>query len=328
MKNALITGVGGQDGSFLAEHLLSLGGYRVFGMARPTAKRHAGWLGELKKRQNFVLLSGDMLDCESVSKCVEASSPDEVYNLAALSYAPAGWQCPTLMTDTNAAGVTRVLEAVRRIVPKARVYQASTSEMFGAVVETPQSEKTPFRPVHSYGAAKVAGHWNAVSFREQYGMHISCGILFNHESERRGDLFVTQKVVQAAVRHCANLQEERLCLWTLSTVRDWGFAGDYVVAMHRMLQEDRPDDYVIGTGVGKTVGDLVRLAYEMAGLDWERYVYVKPPDWFKPDERANFVADARKAERVLGWGPRTTFKELIHRMYVYAQSEILEELKV
>lgn len=314
MKNALITGVAGQDGSYLAEYLLKIKGYNVFGMIRPTARRHTGVLARLVATPNFKLLHGDMLDSESLKKCVEQSSPDEVYNLAAISYAPASWQCPAVTMATNAGGVTKLLEAVRRTVPKARVYQASTSEMFGAVAESPQSEKTPFRPVHPYGVAKVAGHWNAVCFREQYQMHVSCGILFNHESERRGDLFVTQKVCEAAVAHMEGRRREPLSLWTLSSTRDWGYAKDYVQAMHLILQIDEPIDVVVGTGVGHTVGDLVKEAYEACNLDWEKYVVVEPPSWFKPDDRAHFIADTKKMIEVLAWYPEHNFKDLVKLM--------------
>ncbi len=321
-KRALITGIFGQDGHFLAALLTSLG-YVVFGMYRQSVNRERdiarlrAFVGE-ENSKNLRLLEGDMSDHESLIACVRDSEPDEVYNLAAISYAPVSWRLPVKTMDINATGVVRLLQAVRQCAPGARFYQASTSEMFGAVVESPQSESTPFRPVHPYGVAKVAGHWNAVNFREQHGMHVSCGILFNHESELRGDQFVTVKVCKTAVEQKYFGRVEPLRLWTLDTVRDWGYAGDYVRAMHLMVQQDVPGDYVVGTEVGHTVGDLVKGVYDRLGMDWKNHVVVEPPSHFKVDLRCNFIADARKIRAATGWAPETSFSELIEKiMRVY-----------
>lgn len=327
MKKALITGVAGQDGGYLAEHLLGLG-YKVWGMVRPSVSRESPRLERLLSHGRYGplldLISGDMLDSESLSEAVRTTKPDEIYNLAAISYAPQSWKSPSLVMEVNATGVTKLLEAVHRYAPEARVYQASTSEMFGAVTQSTQDEKSPFRPVHPYGAAKVAAHWAAVCFREQYGMHVSCGILFNHESPFRGPEFVTQKIVRAAVAAHRSIKQgslvKELELWTLEPVRDWGFAGEYVTAMHAMLQQDRPDDYVVGTGVGHSVEDVACLAYKLLDMDYQDHVLIKPPDWFVPDARAHFVADAGKISAKMGWEPQVSFEELIEMM-VDAETE-------
>jgi GDPmannose 4,6-dehydratase len=309
-KRALITGVGGQDGSYLSELLLSKG-YEVFGTTRISINPNLQNLSEVIKSPNFHLLQADMTDSESLARAVRQSEPDEIYNLAAVSYMPASWDCPAHVVNVNAVGPARLLEATRNLCPHAKFYQASTSEMFGAVTESPQNELTPFRPVHPYGAAKLSAHWTAIAFREQYGLHVSCGILFNHESPRRGQQFVTAKVARAA----ANISlgsSEKLSLWTLDSVRDWGFAGNYTEAMWRMLQREKAGDYVIGTGIGHSVRDLVECAFGHLNLDWRDWVVLNPPVGWSVDTRANYIADASRAERELGWKPKVDFKQLIH----------------
>lgn len=311
-RRALITGVAGQDGSYLAELLLKKG-YEVWGTVRTSARPDLSNLSAVIESSRLHLVKADMVDSESLFKAVDAAKPDEVYNLAAITHAPTSWLCPSLTLDVNGAGVSRILEATRIVAPKARFYQASTSELFGAVRTTPQNESTPFRPNHPYSSAKLAGHMVAVQYREQYGMFVCCGILFNHESPRRGDAFVTRKVTRAVARIAAG-HREVLSLWTLDTVRDWGFAGDYVRAMWLMLQQPKPDDYVVGTGKGRTVGELCQIAFGIMGLDWRKWVEVKPPGWFKPDTGSRYVADPSKARRVLGWRPRWSFDRLICEM--------------
>jgi len=309
-KHALVTGAGGQDGSYISELLLSKG-YEVFGTTRISINPNLQNLLEVIKNPNFHLLQADMTDSESLARAVRQSEPDEIYNLAAVSYMPASWDCPAHVINVNAVGPVRLLEATRNLCPHAKFYQASTSEMFGAVTESPQNELTPFRPVHPYGAAKLSAHWTAIAFREQYGLHVSCGILFNHESPRRGQQFVTAKVVRAA----ANISlgsTEKLSLWTLDSVRDWGFAGNYVEAMWRMLQREKAGDYVIGTGVGHSVRDLVECAFGYLNLDWRDWVVLNPPIGWSVDTRANYIADASRAEKELGWKPTVDFKQLIH----------------
>ncbi len=321
-KRALITGLAGQDGSYLAEFLLRKG-YEVWGTVRTSARPDLSNLGVAGNDPRLHILKADMVDSESLFKAVMAAKPDEVYNLAAISHAPTSWLCPSLTLDVNGAGVGRILEATRLIVPKARFYQASTSELFGAVRETPQNEDTPFSPNHPYAAAKLAGHMIARQYREQYGMFVCCGILFNHESPRRSDAFVTRKITKAVARAAAG-HNEKFNLWTLDTVRDWGFAGDYVRAMWMMLQMSPPRDYVIGTGEGRTVGELCQIAFGIMGLDWKRYVVVRPPDWFKPDTKSKYTADPRLARLRLGWRPKWSFHKLIYSM-IERDREILRQ---
>ena len=271
---------------------------------------------------NLSLLQGDMMSSESLLKVVRTALPDEVYNLAAISYMPYSWQCPTLTMDVNGAGVTRLLEAVRSVNPSARFYQASSSEMFGHSGADGQDETTPFRPVHPYAAAKLAGHWAAVNFREQYRMHISCGILFNHESPRRSRLFLTRKVTRYAACVSLHLAREKLVLWTLDPVRDWGFSGDYVRAMWLMLQQDRPGDYCIGSGKGHTVGDFVRMAFEFIGAEnWREHITLNPPENFVVDKRANFVCKSTTARDVLGFVPEYDLNSLVKMM---VENDILD----
>ena len=312
IKRALITGSAGQDGSYLSELLLSKG-YEVFGTIRTSANPNLCNLSAVVSDPRFHLLKADMTDSESLARAVRTSMPDEVYNLAAISHAPTSWECPSLTFNVNAVGVSRMLEAVRSIKPDARFYQASTSELFGGVRTTPQDESTPFLPNHPYSAAKHAAHLITQQYRQQYGMFACCGILFNHESPRRRTAFVTRMVTDSVARILAG-DKKKLELWTVDTIRDWGFAGDYVRAMWMMLQREQPDDYVIGSGIGRTVGELCEIAYRMAGLNWKDWVTVKPPSWFKPDVKSRYVANPAKARMVLGWQPEWSFDKLIYAM--------------
>ena len=308
-KTALITGITGQDGSFLAELLLAKG-YRVVGMTRRSSTDVHERIQHIVDDIEFV--SGDLLDQSSITSIVSTVQPDELYNLAAQSFVPTSWQQPVLTGEFTALGVTRVLEAVRSVNPKIRFYQASSSEMFGKVQAFPQSESTPFYPRSPYGVAKVYGHWITVNYRESYDLFAVSGILFNHESERRGKEFVTRKVSDGVARIKLGLQRE-LRLGNLEAQRDWGFAGDYVRAMWLMLQHDEPVDYVIATGRRHSVRDFVRLAFAAAGLDWEQYVVVDPR-YYRPAEVDVLVGDASKARAELGWQPDMTFESLVERM--------------
>ena len=309
MPTALITGITGQDGSYLAEFLLEKG-YRVVGVVRRTSHHSYERIAHLNGQVEIV--SADLLDQHSLTQVVRESKPDEVYNLAAQSFVPTSWQQPVLTGEFTALGVTRILEAVRMTAPGARFYQASSSEMFGKVVETPQSETTPFYPRSPYGVAKVYGHHITVNYRESYDLFAASGILFNHESPRRGLEFVTRKITDAVARIQLGLDKE-LRLGNLEARRDWGFAPDYVRAMWLMLQADEPDDYVIGSGAARSVLDLVRVAFQHAGLAWEDHV-VSDPSFFRPAEVDLLVADATKAHRDLGWEPQCTFEDMIRGM--------------
>ncbi len=308
-KRALITGITGQDGSYLAELLLGEG-YEVWGAVRRTSSGRLGRLEVFADRLHLV--PADMSDQGSLIDAVEQSSPDEVYNLAAQSFVGDSWKEAVYTGDVDALGVTRLLEAVRRVKPDARFYQASSSEMFGKVHETPQSETTPFHPRSPYGVAKVYGYHVTVNYRESYGMHASNGILFNHESPRRGVEFVTRKISDGVARIKLGLAGE-LRLGNLDAKRDWGFAGDYVRAMWLMLQQDRPDDYVIGTGETHTVREFCELAFARAGLDYQEHVKVDER-FIRPAEVDLLLADPSKAKRVLGWEPRVSFRELVEMM--------------
>jgi GDPmannose 4,6-dehydratase len=316
-KRALITGITGQDGSYLADLLLEKG-YDVFGLVRRSSTVSLERVEHIEDR--ITILSGDLLDQNSLLTAFEEVSPDEVYNLAAQSFVPASWSQPVLTGEATGLGVMRVLEAVRHVSPKARFYQASSSEMFGKVRETPQSEGTPFYPRSPYGVAKVYGHWITVNYRESYGLFAVSGILFNHESPRRGLEFVTRKVTDAAARIKLGLGTE-LRLGNLDAKRDWGFAGDYVEAMWRMLQQEQPSDFVVGTGIQHSVRDLVELAFGHAGLDWKQHV-VQDDRLLRPAEVETLVADPTKAREVLGWKPAVDFEGLI-RMMVDADVERL-----
>ncbi len=308
-KTALITGVTGQDGSYLAEFLLDKG-YRVVGMMRRTSTETVGRIAHLQDR--IELVYGDLLDQNSLIDLIQRFEPDEVYNLAAQSFVPTSWQQPVLTGEFTALGVTRVLEAVRLAKPDARVYQASSSEMFGKVQEVPQNEDTPFYPRSPYGVSKVYGHWITVNYRESYDMYAVSGILFNHESPRRGLEFVTRKVTHHVAKIKAGLVKT-LPLGNLEAQRDWGFAGDYVRAMWLMLQQDKPNDYVIATGRTHTVQRLCEIAFEAAGLDWQEHVVIDER-FFRPAEVDLLIGDSEKARVELGWQPEVSFEQMICAM--------------
>ena len=308
-KTALITGITGQDGSYLAELLLREG-YRVVGMTRRTSTDVHERIQHIVDDIEFV--SGDLLDQSSMTSIVAAVKPDELYNLAAQSFVPTSWGQPVLTGEFTALGVTRVLEAIRTTDPRIRFYQASSSEMFGKVQAVPQNEQTAFYPRSPYGVAKLYGHWITINYRESYDLYAVSGILFNHESSRRGKEFVTRKITDGVARIKLGLASE-LRLGNLDARRDWGFAGDYVRAMWLMLQQSAPDDYVIATGVTRSVGEFVRAAFEHVDLDWERYVVVDPR-FYRPAEVDMLVGDARKAQNVLGWEPETSFERLVETM--------------
>jgi GDPmannose 4,6-dehydratase len=306
MPKALITGVTGQDGSYLAELLLSKG-YEVVGMVRRTSHHSYERIEHLLDRIEIV--AADLLDQHSLTVVLQETRPDEVYNLAAQSYVPTSWTQPVLTGEFTALGVTRILEAIRLVHPSAKFYQASSSGMFGKATETPQRETTPFYPRSPYGVAKVYGHWITVNYRESYGIYAVSGILFNHESPRRGIEFVTRKVTDGVARIKLGLARE-LRLGNLDARRDWGFAGDYVDAMWRMLQQPTPQDYVVGSGKTHSVQELVEAAFSHVGLDWQRYV-VDDAKFHRPAEVDLLLADPGKARRELGWIPKVGFKELI-----------------
>ncbi|NDJ54598.1 MAG: GDP-mannose 4,6-dehydratase [Chloroflexi bacterium] len=308
-KTALITGITGQDGSYLAELLLSKG-YRVVGLVRRTSTINFERIGHIQHDINLV--SGDMLDQTSLMRVLEDYQPEEVYNLAAQSFVQTSWAQPVFTGEVTALGVTRLLDAIRAVNSSIRFYQASSSEMFGKVREVPQRETTPFYPRSPYGVAKVYGHWITVNYRESYDLHATSGILFNHESPRRGLEFVTRKVTDAVARIKLGLTDD-LPLGNLDSRRDWGFAGDYVKAMWLMLQQDEPDDYVISTGATYSVQELVEAAFNYVDLDWTAYVR-QDPRFMRPAEVDLLVGDASKAKKMLNWEPEVTFDELIHMM--------------
>ena len=316
MKRALITGITGQDGSYLAECLLKKG-YEVYGMVRRSSTINYERISHIQER--LKLMQGDLLDQNSLIEALKISEPDEVYNLGAQSFVPTSWNQPVLTGEFTALGVTRMLEAIRTVNPKIRFYQASSSEMFGKIRETPQNERTPLYPRSPYGVAKVYGHWITVNYRESYGIFCCSGILFNHESPRRGLEFVSRKVTSAAAKIKLGLQKE-LRMGNLDARRDWGFAGDYVEAMWLMLQQKEPEDYVVATGISHSVNDLIKVAFDHVGLDWEEYV-VSDPKLFRPAEVDCLLGDPRKAKSILGWQPKVTFEELI-RMMVDADLQI------
>ncbi|HEU5305167.1 MAG TPA: GDP-mannose 4,6-dehydratase [Gemmatimonadales bacterium] len=309
MPKALITGVTGQDGSYLAELLLSKG-YEVVGVVRRTSHHSYERIEHLLDRIEVV--AADLLDQHSLTVVLQDTRPDEVYNLAAQSYVPTSWTQPVLTGEFTALGVTRILEAIRLVHPSAKFYQASSSEMFGRVTETPQRETTPFYPRSPYGVAKVYGHWITVNYRESYNLYAVSGILFNHESPRRGIEFVTRKVTDGVARIKLGLSKQ-LRLGNLDARRDWGFAGDYVDAMWRMLQQPTPQDYVIGTGHTHSVRELVETAFSHVGLDWRRHV-VSDPRYMRPAEVDVLQADPSKARRELEWTPRVGFEQLVAMM--------------
>lgn len=308
-KKALITGITGQDGSYLAELLLSKG-YKVYGLRRRTSVPILENIEHIKNEIEFI--EGDLLDQGSLINAVKKSNPDEVYNLAAQSFVATSWDQPVLTGQATGMGVTNMLEAVRIVKPEARFYQASSSEMFGKVVETPQKETTPFYPRSPYGVAKVYGHWITVNYRESFDMYACSGILFNHESPRRGVEFVTRKVTDAVARIKLGLQSE-LRMGNLDAKRDWGFAGDYVKAMWLMLQQETPDDYVISTGETHTVEELVQIAFDHVGLNWRDYVVIDPK-FVRPAEVDLLLGDCSKAKNKLGWELEVGFEQLVKMM--------------
>ncbi|MBI5292906.1 MAG: GDP-mannose 4,6-dehydratase [Chloroflexi bacterium] len=319
MKTALITGVTGQDGSYLAEFLLGQG-YRVVGMVRRSSTVN---FDRIKHIQNDIeIAQGDLLDQMSIVDILREHRPTEVYNLAAQSFVPTSWTQPVLTGEFTALGVTRMLEAVRSTDPAIRFYQASSSEMFGKVAEVPQRETTPFYPRSPYGVAKVYGHWITVNYRESYNLFACSGILFNHESPRRGLEFVTHKVTHAVAKIKLGKAKE-LRLGNLDSRRDWGFAGDYVQAMWRMLQQDQPDDFVVATGETHSVQQLCEVAFGHAGLDWREFVR-QDPKYFRPAEVDLLVGDPTKAGKALGWEPTVNFNGLV-RMMVDEDLKAIEE---
>ncbi len=322
MKKALITGVTGQDGSYLSELLLEKG-YKVYGIKRRTSDLNYGNVEHLKDEIEFIY--ADMTDLSSLILALQKSKPDEVYNLAAQSFVQTSWEQPKLTAQIDAVGVTNILEAIRIIKPEARFYQASTSEMFGKVQEIPQKETTPFYPRSPYGIAKLYGHWMTINYRESYEMFTSSGILFNHESPRRGLEFVTRKVTNAVARIKLGLQRE-LRLGNMESKRDWGFAGDYVNAMWLMLQQDEPDDYVIATGETHTIKELLEVAFGYVDLCYEDYVKVDSC-LIRPAEVDLLLGDPSKAKKKLGWEMKVSFKQLIEMMVDSDLEKVKKEMK-
>ncbi len=310
-KSALITGITGQDGSYLAEFLLSKG-YKVYGLTRRTSTINFERIKHIEGQ--VTLLQGDLLDQSSLAQAVIDSQPDEVYNLAAQSFVQTSWNQPVLTGEFTAIGVTRMLEAIRHTSPKVKFYQASSSEMFGKVTETPQKETTRFYPRSPYGVAKVYGHYITLNYRESYDMFACSGILFNHESPRRGLEFVTRKISNAVARISLGKQD-KVQLGNLDARRDWGFAGDFVEAMWLMLQQEQPDDYVVSTGETHSVREFLNLAFaEINVKDWEKHVQSDQPAYLRPAEVDYLIGDYSKAKKVLGWTPKTSFKELVSMM--------------
>jgi GDPmannose 4,6-dehydratase len=316
-KKALITGITGQDGSYLAELLLEKG-YEVHGLVRRSSSFNTWRVDHI--RSQLTLHYGDLVDQNSLVRTLESIAPDEVYNLAAQSHVKVSFEMPEYTTDVTAVGVLRLLDAVRELELPARVYQACSSEMYGKVVETPQTERTPFYPRSPYGVAKVFGYWTAVNYRESYGLHISNGILFNHESPRRGENFVTRKITMGLAAIKAEKSRE-IRLGNLDAKRDWGYAKDYVEAMWLMLRQDRPGDYVVATGETHSVREFLEEAFGYVGLDWREFVVVDPK-YFRPAEVDVLLGDATKAAKELGWRPRAAFRDLV-RLMVDAELESL-----
>ncbi len=340
MKNSLITGITGQDGSYLAELLLSKG-YNVYGIMRRKSVVDFGNVEHIKDKIKFIY--ADMTDIVSLINAMKISQADEVYNLAAQSFVATSWEQPVATADIDAVGVTNMLEAIRTVKPEARFYQASTSEMFGLVQETPQSETTPFYPRSPYGVAKLYGHWITKNYRESYGLYACSGILFNHESERRGKEFVTRKITNAAARIKLGIQEY-LELGNMDSKRDWGHSKDYVNAMWLMLQQDKPDDYVIATNETRTVREFVTIAFEHAGIDLEwqgkgideigidksngKTIVKVNPEFFRPAEVDILLGNPQKAENILGWKREISFDELVRRMVENDLKLIEREIRI
>lgn len=309
MKKALITGITGQDGSYLAELLLTKG-YQVFGLERRASTKNRNNIKKIENQINFI--SGDLTDQHSLTRAITSSQPDEVYNLAAQSFVKESWEQPEYTGNVTGLGALRILEAIRQVNPKIKYYQASSSEMFGRVKETPQNEGTPFYPRSPYGVAKLYAHWITVNYRESYDIFTCSGILFNHESERRGLEFVTRKITNAAAKIKLGLQD-KLYLGNLDAKRDWGYAPEYVEAMWMMLQQEEPEDFVVATEQAHSVKDFVKAAFEVVDLDWEKYVEID--ERFKrPAEIYSLVGDASKAKAKLGWQPKVSFSELVKIM--------------
>ena len=320
-KKALITGITGQDGSYLAEFLLKKG-YKVYGLTRRTSTINFERIKEIEDK--IELIQGDLLDQSSLASALLEAQPDEVYNLAAQSYVKTSWNQPVLTGEFTALGVTRILEAIRTVNPKIKFYQASSSEMFGKVTETPQKETTRFHPRSPYGVAKVYGHYITVNYRESYGIFACSGMLFNHESPRRGLEFVTRKISYAVARISLGKQK-KLELGSLEPKRDWGFAGDYVEAIWLMLAQKSPDDYVIATGENHSVREFVESAFNYVGIsDWQKYVVSNMEAHMRPAEVDYLVGDASKAKKILGWKPKTSFKQLVEMM---VEADIKREKK-
>ncbi len=328
MKKGLITGVTGQDGSYLIELLLGKG-YQVWGIMRRSSSFHTGRIDHLYKdpheHPRLRLVYGDLTDGSNLSKIINEIEPDEVYNLGAQSHVRVSFDMPIYTVDADALGTLRLLEAIRSCKKPAKFYQASSSEMYGKAVETPQTEKTPFYPRSPYGCAKAYSFWQTVNYREAYGLFACNGILFNHESPRRGETFVTRKITRAATRIKFGLQD-KLYLGNLDAKRDWGFAGDYVETMWLMLQQDKPDDYVVATGESHSVREFVKEVFDYLDLDWQEYVEIDPR-YFRPAEVDYLEGDASKARKVLKWKPRVTFGELA-RMMTDADMKIAEREKI
>lgn len=309
MKRALITGITGQDGSYLADLLLEKG-YEVFGLERRSSQRNRSNVKHTEDKIHFI--SGDLLDQNSLISGLQESEPDEVYNLASQSFVGESWKQPVYTAEVTGLGVVRMLEAIKTVNKKIKFYQASSSEMFGKAVEVPQNEKTPFYPRSPYGIAKLYGHWVTINYRESYGIFAVSGILFNHESPRRGHEFVTRKITNTAARIKLGKAKE-LRLGNLDAKRDWGYAGDYVEAMWLMLQQENPEDFVIATGKTHSVREFVEEAFNYLGLDWRKYV-IADKQFLRPAEVDMLAGDARKAERELGWRPKVGFEELVKMM--------------
>jgi GDPmannose 4,6-dehydratase len=319
---ALITGITGQDGSYLAELLLEKG-YQVFGMVRRSSTENFDRINHL--RDSIHLRQADLLDQLSISRLIEECSPDEIYNLAAQSFVPTSWDQPMLTGEFNALGVTKILEAIRHVGKKIKFYQASSSEMYGKVQQVPQDERTPFYPRSPYGVAKVYAHWITVNYRESYGIFAVSGILFNHESPRRGLEFVSRKITDGAARIKLGLSE-KLYLGNLDAKRDWGYAGDYVKAMWLMLQKKEPEDFVIATGKNHTVKELTQIAFEHAGLDYKKFVEVDPK-LVRPAEVDILLGDPAQARKQLGWKPEVSFEQLIKMMMDADLERVKKEIK-
>lgn len=319
-KRALITGITGQDGSYLAEFLLSRG-YKVFGLTRRTSTPNYERIIHIQDQ--IQLIPGDLLDQQSLTSAVVEAKPDEIYNLAAQSFVATSWSQPVLTGEFTALGVTRMLESMRQAKPDAKFYQASSSEMFGKVAENPQTEKTPFHPRSPYGVGKVYGHWITINYRESYNLFAISGILFNHESPRRGLEFVTRKISHSVAKIYLK-EQDHIVLGNLDAKRDWGFAGDYVKAMWMMLQQPNPDDYVVATGENHSVKEFAQEAFKVIGIsNWQKYVKTSK-EFIRPAEVDFLIGDSSKARKVLGWEPKVNFKDLV-RMMVEADIKLLEK---